>query len=108
MKGHSSSEKNSKSSEKMTINITDGTLIPIKDEGNLMSAWNISFFGAIAMLIILPLISPDPYLRILSFVPDGLIATFSVTVISIFFALIIGLFAGLGRISQNILINLLS
>ncbi len=89
----------------MTINITDGTLIPIKDEGNLMSAWNISFFGAIAMLIILPLISPDPYLRILSFVPDGLIATFSVTVISIFFALIIGLFAGLGRISQNILIN---
>jgi len=68
----------------MTINVTDGTLIPIKDEGSLMSAWNISFFGAIAMLIILPLISPDPYLRILSFVPDGLIATFSVTIISIF------------------------
>jgi len=105
MKGHSSSEKNSKSSEKLTINVTDGTLIPIKDEGSLMSAWNISFFGAIAMLIILPLISPDPYLRILSFVPDGLIATFSVTIISIFFALIIGLFAGLGRISQNLVIN---
>jgi polar amino acid transport system permease protein len=38
-------------------------------------------------------------------VPDGLVATFSVTLISIFFALIIGLFAGLGRISPNKAIN---
>ncbi|MEN6499367.1 MAG: amino acid ABC transporter permease [Rectinema sp.] len=89
----------------MTINVTDGTLIPLKDEGSLLSAWNISFFGAIALLILLPILSPDPYLRILSFVPDGLVATFSVTLISIFFALLIGLFAGLGRISQKRSIN---
>ena len=88
-----------------TINVTDGSLIPSKDEGGLLSAWNIAFFGAVGLLIALPLISPNPYLRILSFVPDGLIATFSVTLISIFFALIIGLFAGLGRVSQNKAIN---
>jgi len=97
--------KGSPNTEKPTINVTDGTLIPLKDEGSLLTSWNISFFGAIILLILLPVLSPDPYLRILSFVPDGLIATFSVTLISIFFSLIIGLFAGLGRISQRRFIN---
>jgi len=105
MKGSSLSERDSKSPNQTTINVTDGTLIPLKDEGSLLSAWNISFFGAVALLVILPLFSPDPYLRILAFVPDGLVATFSVTLISIFFALLIGLFAGLGRISQKLFIN---
>jgi len=87
------------------INVTDGTLIPQRSERGALSAWNISFFGAIAMLVILPVMSPDPYLKIMAFVPDGLIATFGVTIISIFFSLIIGLFAGLGRISHNRLVN---
>jgi len=87
------------------INVTDGTLIPQRSERGALSAWNISFFGAVALLVILPVISPDPYLKIMAFVPDGLIATFGVTIISIFFSLIIGLFAGLGRISHNRLVN---
>ena len=105
MRGSPFSDRNSKASDKTTINVTDGTLIPLKDEGTLLSAWNISFCGAIALLVLLPVLSPDPYLRILSFVPDGLVATFSVTLVSIFFALLIGLFAGLGRISQKRFIN---
>ncbi len=104
-KGSPRSERDSKSSVRTTINVTDGTLIPLKDEGGLLSAWNISFFGAIGLLIALPVFSPDPYLRILSFVPDGLVATFSVTLISICFSLVIGLFAGLGRISQRAWVN---
>jgi polar amino acid transport system permease protein len=104
-KGSPSTGRDEKGRARTTINVTDGSLIPSKDEGGLLSAWNISFFGAIALLILLPVFSPDPYLRILSFVPDGLVATFSVTLISIFFALIIGLFAGLGRISPNKAIN---
>lgn len=107
-KGSPSPGRDQKNPDRPTITITDGTLIPLKDEGGLLSAWNISFFGAVGLLIALPLFSPDPYLRILSFVPDGLVATFSVTLISIFFALIIGLFAGLGRISQNRTINRIS
>lgn len=90
---------------KTTINVTDGTLIPHKGEGGVISSWNIAFFGAIGLLILLPVLSPDPYLRILSFVPDGLAATFTVTLSSIFFSLIIGLFAGLGRISHSVAIN---
>lgn len=87
------------------INVTDGTLIPQKGEQGTLSAWNISFFGALAVLGILVIFFPDPYRKILSFVPDGLMVTFGVTVASIFFALIIGLVAGLGRISQIIIVN---
>jgi polar amino acid transport system permease protein len=105
VKGSPRSDRDSKGPTRPTINITDGTLIPLKDEGGLLSAWNISFFGAIALLVALPLFSPDPYLRILSFVPDGLVATFTVTLVSICFALVIGLFAGLGRISQRAWVN---
>jgi polar amino acid transport system permease protein len=107
-KGSLSSGRDTKGGPQTTINVTDGTLIPLREEGGLLSAWNISFFGAVALLVILPVLSPDPYLRILSFVPDGLLATFTVTLVSIFFALVIGLFAGLGRISHNKAINRLS
>jgi polar amino acid transport system permease protein len=107
-KGSQGSGRGTKPELRTTINITDGTLIPSKDDGGLLSAWNISFFGAVGLLILLPILSPNPYLRILAFVPDGLVATFTVTIVSIVFALIIGLFAGLGRISQNKVINRIS
>lgn len=87
------------------INVTDSTLIPQRGEGGALSAWNISFFGALAILAVLVIAFPDPYMKILSFVPDGLLVTFGVTVSAIFFALIIGLIAGLGRISQITPIN---
>lgn len=87
------------------INVTDGTLIPDKGERGLLSAWNISFFGAIFILVCLAIFIPDPYRRIMAFVPDGLAVTFGITVAAIFCSLIIGLFAGLGRISNITIIN---
>ncbi len=87
------------------ITVTDGMLIPEKGERGALSAWNIAFFGAIALLIALPVISPNPYLKVLAFVPDGLIATFGVTIAAICCSLVIGLFAGLGRISHVTIIN---
>jgi polar amino acid transport system permease protein len=48
---------------------------------------------------------PNPYLEIIKFVPDGILVTFEVTVMSIMLALVIGLFTGLGRIAKNPLIN---
>jgi len=87
------------------ITVTDGMLIPQKGERGLLSAWNISFFGAVSLLVALPLISPDPYLKVLAFVPDGLLATFGVTVAAILCSLVIGLFAGLGRISHVVVVN---
>jgi polar amino acid transport system permease protein len=91
-----------------TINITDGTLIPNAGEKSILSAWNISFFGAIAAILILRFGSPKPYSDILAFVPDGLVATFGVTIVSICFALILGLLAGLGRIAKTKPINLIA
>jgi polar amino acid transport system permease protein len=98
----------SSSSGNLTINVTDGTLIPGSGEKSILSAWNISFFGAIALIAILPIVSPKPYMDILAFVPDGLAATFGVTITSIFFALILGLLAGLGRIARTKPINLIA
>ena len=90
---------------KVRIEITDGALIPDRGDKPAFSAWRISFFGAIALLIILPVVSPDPFLNIMKFIPDGILRTFQVTVLSIFFALILGLITGLGRISRNVVIN---
>lgn len=94
-----------KINNKTKIEITDGVLIPAKNDASLFSAWRISFYGAISLLILLPLISPEPYRAIILFIPDGVVKTFEVTVLSIICALIIGLLAGLGRISRITLIN---
>lgn len=90
------------------ITVSDGALIPDKSEGSFFSAWRISFYGALGMVILLPLISPEPYAEIMRYLPDGILRTFQVTLISIFFALIIGLITGLGRISRNMFINRLA
>ena len=91
--------------EKEKITIGDGTLIPGKGKKEVFSAWRISFFGACGLLIFLVVYSPDPYRDILEFLPDGILKTFQVTVFSIMLALVIGLFAGLGRVSRVRIIN---
>jgi polar amino acid transport system permease protein len=90
------------------IEISDGALIPDRGEKSVFSAWRISFFGAIALLIILPIASPDPFWDIIKFIPDGVLRTFQVTILSIVLALVIGLVAGLGRISRVTVINRLA
>lgn len=94
--------------KKTKIEVTDGTLIPAKGEHSVFSAWRIAFFGAIALIIILPVVKPDPYLEILKFIPDGVLATFKVTIFSIVLSVCIGLLAGLGRISRITFINRLA
>ena len=90
------------------IEVGDGAAIPTPDDRGLVSAWWIALIGAVALLVLLPVIKPDPYLNILRFVPDGILITFQVTVLSISLAIVIGLFTGLGRISSNRLINLVA
>ena len=91
--------------EKHTIGVSDGALIPDRADKTVFSAWRISFAGAIVLLALLPALSPDPYWEIIKFLPDGILRTFQVTVLSIIFALILGLFTGLGRISRITLVN---
>lgn len=87
------------------IEVTDGALIPAKGDRGLFSSWQITFFGAIALLILLPVTKPDPYWRILKFLPDGILVTFQVTFLAIFFATFIGLMTGLGQISRVTVFN---
>lgn len=87
------------------INVHDGALIPEKGNKGLFSSWRITFFGAIALIVLLPVAKPDPYLKILTFLPDGILVTFQVTVMAIICATLIGLLTGLGQISRNTLFN---
>ena len=87
------------------IPTSDATLIPQKGEREIFSAWRIAFFGAIGILIFLVIYSPDPYRNIIRFLPDGIVKTFQVTVLSILLALVIGIIAGLGRVSRVPVVN---
>ena len=87
------------------IPISDATLIPQRGEREIFSAWRIAFFGAIGILIFLVIYSPDPYRNIIRFLPDGIVRTSQVTVLSIMLALVIGIIAGLGRVSRVRVVN---
>ncbi len=91
--------------KKVKIDVGDGGAIPSKDDQGLFTAWRVAFFGAIATIITLVVVKPDPYWEIIKFVPDGVLVTFQVTTMAILLALVFGLIAGLGRISQNRFIN---
>ncbi len=83
------------------IDIGDGAAIPVRSDRGLFTAWHIAFFGALAASIGLVLLRPDPYWRILKFLPDGLLVTFEVTLAAIACSLVLGLVTGIGRISPN-------
>ena len=57
------------------------------------------------MLLGLILFSPEPYLRIIKFLPDGILVTFEITFAAIVLALLLGLVTGIGRISRNPFVN---
>jgi polar amino acid transport system permease protein len=88
---------------KDSMHLAESSLIP--GDAETIAAWKIAFFGAIGVLVILPIWRPTPFLEILAFVPDGLVATFTVTFASICIALVLGLLAGLGRIARTTIIN---
>ncbi|MDE5831508.1 MAG: amino acid ABC transporter permease [Desulfovibrio sp.] len=90
------------------VMVTDGASIPNPRELRLVNAWSISLVGAVGSLLALCLIWPDPYRRILLYLPDGVVITFEITILSICFAIPLGLITGLGRISRNRFINLLA
>ncbi len=90
------------------ILVTDGASIPDPKEWRLVNAWSIALTGAVVTLIVLCMSWPEPYLDIIAFLPDGLLVTFQVTLLSITCAIPLGLLTGLGRISRNRFINLIA
>lgn len=53
------------------------------------------------LVFLLSVFQPDPYMRIVKFVGDGIVVTVSVTLISFLLTIILGLFVALGRLSKN-------
>ena len=84
----------------------DSALIP--RERNLMIAWWIAVVAALVIIIGATILKPDPYWEIVQFIGDGLVVTFQITIVSMTFALILGLFAGLGRTSRNPVVNVIA
>lgn len=59
-------------------------------------------FAAVAVIVAaMALLQPDPYRRIIAFMSDGIVVTVRTTVVSYLCILVVGLFAGLGRIAKN-------
>jgi polar amino acid transport system permease protein len=84
----------------------DSAAIP--REQSLKTAWWIAIIGALIFISAAVLFRPDPYLNIARFIGDGLVITFQITIVSMLFALILGLVAGLGRTSRSTFVNTLA
>ena len=67
----------------IVIDVGDGAAIPKPSDKGLVSAWWLSFIGALVTLGCLLYFKPNPYLRIFKFIPDGILVTFQVTVSAI-------------------------
>jgi polar amino acid transport system permease protein len=81
------------------------TKIPGAEPSARLDPWWWLVAGVIALVLLLIFGTPDPYQRIVRFVSDGITVTISITFVSFFITLIVGLLGGLGRISKNRYIN---
>ena len=68
------------------------------------SGW-LLVLAVVAILVILVVTVPDPYMNMLKFFRDGIWVTIYVTLISFFLVLFVGLVGGLARLSSNRIIR---
>ena len=101
-------DPNAPKTEKTTIQMTDGVLIPKKGEKHLLTSWRVTFFGALILLVALLVFLPDPYWNIFKVCIQGTPVTFECTIFAIIGAVIIGTFTGLGSVSKKRWINMIS
>ncbi len=88
------------------IEVTEGASIPDYKEKRFLNAWFMALCGAVGALTYLCVANPDPYWKILVYLPDGLAITFLVTALSMICSVPIGLLTGLGKLSKNRVCNL--
>ncbi|MGP1419401.1 MAG: amino acid ABC transporter permease [Sphaerochaetaceae bacterium] len=91
----------------VTINMTDGVLIPKKDT-HVFNSWRTTFLGSAALLACLVIFKPDPYLRILKICASGIPVTFECTILAIIGAIGLGTICGLGSVSKKQVFNRIS
>jgi len=79
--------------------------IPGAEPSSRIDAWWGLFIGVVGLTIALVIFKPDPYARIVQFVRDGIVITLTLTIVSFFLVLFVGLAGGLGRLSRNRLLR---
>jgi polar amino acid transport system permease protein len=83
-------------------------LIPGNELPSQLDAWW-WLVGAVALLIVLlAVLSPEPYWNIIKFVRDGIVMTILLTVVSFVFILVVGIIGGMGRIAKNPVIHFIA
>ena len=78
--------------------------IPGAEPSAKLDAWWWLLVAVIALVVLLAAVRPDPFMRIIVFVRDGIAVTILTTVSSFALILILGMVGGLGRLSKNPLI----
>ena len=73
-----------------------------------IDAWWWLVAAVVGIIAILSIAKPDPYWRIIVFVRDGISVTILITVVSFILMLVVGMLGGLGRISTNKIIHLIT
>jgi polar amino acid transport system permease protein len=86
---------------KVEVNEQELDHIPGAENYSRIDAWWWLVALVVGIIILLSVISPNPYWRIILFVRDGLGITVFLTVVAFFFTLIAGMLGGLGRLSKN-------
>lgn len=91
-----------------------GSSYPVKQLGRIpgsagafarIDPWWGLVLSVMALVVLMITLRPDPFLRILLFVRDGIGVTIYTTVTSFFLMLMVGLVVALGRLSRNWLIS---
>jgi polar amino acid transport system permease protein len=82
-----------------------GKILPTVSTKNQQSAfadrWWWLFFAVVALIVFLVITKPDPYMRIVVFVKDGIWVTLITTLVSFVLILIVGLIVALARLSKS-------
>lgn len=78
-----------------------GTRLPQGAETAKIDAWWGLVLVVFLIIVLLVVLLPNPYARIISFVQDGVFVTLLVTMSTFVLTMILGLFGGLGRVSKN-------
>jgi polar amino acid transport system permease protein len=78
--------------------------IPGAEPSARLDAWWWLLAAVIAVVVLLVVVRPNPFLRIVLFVRDGIVVTVTATVVAFALILTLGLIGGLGRLSKNRLI----
>jgi polar amino acid transport system permease protein len=94
--------------ESLTETQAEINRVPGAELSSRLDPWWWLVVAVAGIIGILILFRSNPYLDILVFVSDGLLITVILTMVSIVFIILLGLIGGLGRISKNPVVYLIS